>query len=60
MVNREWHVAVDEGMHYAIVTAAVGQRTGRDSVSVPSSFGIDSARLDLVGPWSPRGEPVLA
>lgn len=40
----------DEGMQCAVVTAEVGQRTKRDSVSVLSSFQADSARLDLVVP----------
>ena len=40
----------DEGMQCAVVTAGVGQRTKRDSVSVVSSFQADSARLDLVVP----------
>lgn len=42
--------AVVEGMQCAVVTAAVGQRTKRDSVSVMSSFQSDSSRLDLVVP----------
>jgi hypothetical protein len=42
--------AAVEGMHCAIVTAALGQRTKRDSVSVLASFQADSARLDLVIP----------
>jgi hypothetical protein len=40
----------DEGMQCAVVTAGIGQRTKRDSVSVLSSFQSDSARLDLVVP----------
>jgi hypothetical protein len=42
--------AVMEGMQCAVVTAAVGQRTKRDSVSVLSSYQADSSRLDLVIP----------
>ncbi len=40
----------DEGMQCAVVTAGIGQRTRRDSVSVLSSFQSDSSRLDLVVP----------
>ncbi|MBC7894753.1 MAG: hypothetical protein H7066_05030 [Cytophagaceae bacterium] len=43
-------VATEEGMHCAIVTAGLGPRAKRDSVSVLSSFQADSARLDLVIP----------
>lgn len=42
--------AEDEGVHCAILTAGVGQRTRRDSVSLLSSFSPDSSRLDLVIP----------
>ena len=40
----------DEGMQCAVVTASIGQRATRDSVSVLSSFQSDSSRLDLVVP----------
>ena len=40
----------EEGMQCAILTASIGQRSKRDSVSVVASFGTDSSRLDLLIP----------